>query len=595
MRAEEGFHQVPYAEGNPYTADPVLPGLLRRLFPRSTLEEIEPDLKRFGDEILTTVRDVSKCATPPHVTQYDHWSRRVDELHTSEGWRELMGLAQREGIIGIFYERQYGELSRVYGFVKMLMATGDTQVVFCPMSMTDGCARVIELQGTSAMKSEIYPRLISRDASQAFVSGQWMTERSGGSDVSQTETSATPKTRSPNPESRLGTPYKLDGFKWFSSATDSDVAIALARTGPPEQGTKSLSLFLVPLRLPLLSESKRPTTRSATSNGILIHRLKQKIGTYILPTAELSLQNTEGYLIGQLNSGVKAIAPVLNITRVHSAISSLGYLRKSFDIARSYAQVRSIHGGKRLLSQNELHVAELAKISLVYRAVAHLTFGVVRLLGKSECGTASEGEERRLRLLTPVAKAFAAEMACQAMPECMAALGGQGYMEETGIGRCIRDGFAEKIWEGTTTVLALDVQRVASSGYNLSAFLQWVNSTLSSCPTRMATEGVLLGDALKELQAAYMPPVSPFVTRPALFLFGYIASSLYLLEHAVWSSATSQPEQETDVEVFRRWVVEGGLQGAMEAVRKARAAEPESRFQADHAIVYGNGRAPAKL
>ncbi|KZT23442.1 hypothetical protein NEOLEDRAFT_1157320 [Neolentinus lepideus HHB14362 ss-1] len=601
MRAEEGFQQTPYTEGNPYAADPALPSLLRRLFPRSILEEIEPDLRRFGDEILTTVRSIRERAASPQLTQYDHWGRRVDELHLSEGWRELIALSQREGIIGIFYERQYGELSRVYGFTKMLMATGDTQTVFCPLSMTDGCARVIELQGTSAMKAEIYPRLISRDPSKAFVSGQWMTERSGGSDVSRTETVATPEPRSSNPESRLGTPYRLDGFKWFSSATDSDVALALARTGPPEQGTKSLSLFLVPLRLPLLSDFSKPSdlpkpsTRSALSNSILIHRLKNKIGTHILPTAELSLQHAGGYLIGSLNGGVKAIAPVLNITRVHSALSSVGYLRKSLSIAISYSKVRAIHSGTQLLCDNEMHIAELAGISLVYRAVVHLVFGVIKLLGKSECGTASDEEEKRLRLLTPVVKAFAAEMACRAMPECMAALGGQGYMEETGIGRCIRDGLVEKIWEGTTSVLSLDLQRATVSDPNLNVFIQWANSILSSCPGAMATEAVALRSAVEELQATYTPPISPLVTRPALFLFGYVASALYLLEHAVWSSATSQPERETDVEVFKRWVAEGGLQSSVGAVRTARAVAQGNRSKMNRAIVYWSTSTTAKL
>lgn len=98
-----------------------------------------------------------------------------------------------------------------------------------------------------------------------------MTERPGGSDISQTETIATPKTSS---APTTGTEYSLDGFKWFSSATDSHVSVALARTGPLSEGSRGLSLFLVPLRLPLLPFSQDPT-----SNGIFVHRLKDKFGT----------------------------------------------------------------------------------------------------------------------------------------------------------------------------------------------------------------------------------------------------------------------------------------------------------------------------
>ena len=228
--------------------------------------------------------------------------------------------------------------------------------------------------------------------------------------------------------------YWLNGFKWFSSATDSDIALALARTGPPDSGSRGLSLFLIPLRLPILRPPGVPRPSSLTNN-IKIHRLKNKFGTKILPTAELSLEGTEAYLLGPLNQGVKYITPVLNITRVHSAVSSVGYIRKGLTIATAYSKVRAIHGGKQLLKDNPPHVAELAKVHLTYRALAHLVFGAVILLGKTECGSATQEEEFRLRLLTPAIKGFAADKASAAIEECMAALGGQGYMEETGLGR----------------------------------------------------------------------------------------------------------------------------------------------------------------
>lgn len=264
-------------------------------------------------------------------------------------------------------------------------------------------------------------------------------QRPGGSDVSQTETIAT----SSNMNHALGPQYTLNGFKWFSSATDSDVSVALARTGSVKDGSRGLSLFLIPLRLPL-QRSPSHLAPSPTSNKIFIHRLKNKIGTHTLPTAELSLEGSEGYLIGALNQGVKNISPVLNITRLWSAIASVGGLRKCLAMATAYAKVRPIHGGRTLLQDAPLHVSQLASISLLYRALTHLTFGAIRLLGKSECGVASADELRRLRLLTPTTKAFAAEKACGGMEEAMTTLGGAGYMEENGFGRSIRDSLVEK-------------------------------------------------------------------------------------------------------------------------------------------------------
>lgn len=244
-------------------------------------------------------------------------------------------------------------------------------------------------------------------------------------------------------DNKFGPQYTINGFKWFSSATDSDVAVALARTGSPQDGSRGLSLFLIPLRLPLLRNPTEPTP-SSISNNIFIHRLKNKVGTHILPTAELSLEGSEGYLIGTLNQGVKNISPVLNITRLWSAIASVGALRKCLSVATAFAKVRTINSGSQLLQDSPLHVSHLASINLTYRALTHLTFGTIGLLGKTECGVASADEQRRLRVLTPVTKAFAAEKACAAMEDAMTALGGAGYMEENGFGRQIRDSLVEK-------------------------------------------------------------------------------------------------------------------------------------------------------
>jgi alkylation response protein AidB-like acyl-CoA dehydrogenase len=118
---------------------------------------------------------------------------------------------------------------------------------------------------------------------------------------------------------------------------DSEISVALARTGSLKDGSKGLSLFLVPC-LPLLKSPLNPIS-PPTSNNILVHGLENKIGTHILPTAELSLESTEGYLIGPVGQGVKNISLVLNVTRLWSAMSSIGKLCKCLASATSYAKV----------------------------------------------------------------------------------------------------------------------------------------------------------------------------------------------------------------------------------------------------------------
>ncbi|KAF8158133.1 acyl-CoA dehydrogenase/oxidase [Crassisporium funariophilum] len=594
MRIEEGFQPIPFSEENAYTIDPVLPSLLKRTLPKTAFQEIEPDLARLGRDVVTIIRSLSDSAKvyPPTLIQYDQWGRRVDILHTSEGWRELKAISQREGLPGIFYERKYDEHSRVYGFAKILLMVGDTSEVFCPMSMTDGTARVIELLGSPEMKKDILPRLTSRDPSFAFTSGQWMTERPGGSDISLTETTAT----STNSNSKYGPTYTLNGVKWFSSATDSEVSVALARSGSLQDGSRGLSLFLVPLRLPLLRGPSDPVP-SPTSNNVLVHRLKNKIGTHALPTAELSLESAEGYLIGALGKGVKSITPVLNITRLWSSVTSVGNLRKCLAIATEYAKVRAIQSGTLLLKDAPIHVEQLASVNVLYRALAHLTFGVVGLLGKVECGTATPEEHLRLRMLTPVAKGYTSDKASAGMEEAMAAMGGAGYMEENGFGRCIRDSLVEKIWEGTIVVLALDLARSAREPETMQAFISWATSVIASCSSdirvQIAPELDILKEAIKELAPSYNQPMQPLVPRPALMLAGAITSCVYLLEHAIWAHVTDEASKHVDLEVFRRWVVEGGTVAATESVRRAKT-NADDRVKNNLEMVFGVA-AKAKL
>ena len=214
-------------------------------------------------------------------------------------------------------------------------------------------------------------------------------------------------------------------------------------------------------------------------NGIFIHRLKNKFGTKILPTAELSIKGARGRLISRPGRGVSAISSVLNITRTHSAMSGTAALGHGLSIARAFAQVRHV-GGKHgtLLSENEMHTGALAQSELVHRAVLGFAFNVILLLGKSESSPQEEqitpNEALRLRLLTPVLKSFAADLCTAELAKCMEGLGGQGYMVENEFGTLIAGANVERIWEGTTSTLALDVVRVisGSKGQAIDAFIQ---------------------------------------------------------------------------------------------------------------------------
>ncbi|KAH8824356.1 acyl-CoA dehydrogenase NM domain-like protein [Flagelloscypha sp. PMI_526] len=582
MRIEQGFQPQVWVEENAFLDDPVLPHLLQRLLHSNTRPVVEADLTRFSVDLNTKIRPHLPPLTAPSITQYDQLGRRIDNLQTSEAWRILQDHSIREGLVSLGYERDtFGASARVYQFAKLMLSVGDFQVVDCPFAMTDGVARVLELSGSSAMKDRMLPRLLSRDPSKAYLGGQWMTERPGGSDVSQTETTAAPTSTTSND---IGSAYLLDGFKWFSSAAEGHVSVALARTGSPDSGSRGLSLFLVPLRV----EGHASTP---LQNGIHIHRLKNKFGTHGLPTAELSLNGARGWLLGKENNGVKLITPVLNITRVHSAIGSVGCLRRGLSIARAYAAVRTIHGGKTLLKDSPLHMQMLADLTVLYKGLVHLVFGAVSLLGKVECSVASEEENHRLRLLTPAVKAYAANHASPALLECMAALGGLGYMEETGIGRLIRDSSVEKIWEGTANVLALDVLRASKDPKAIQSYVTWANNILSAGGS---VQGIQTARTYLQSIVTQLPSLlstsstNPLLPVSFMTILASTSAALYLLEQVIWAVAAQPAHASVDIVTFNRWVLERDLEGLIKQVGRVKVGDVDvkKRVGMDLDLVY---------
>ncbi|GAA5998503.1 uncharacterized protein JCM10292_002742 [Rhodotorula paludigena] len=605
MLVHEGFQQTPVALPLPWSSDEPLQRLLERLLPAPLFRhELVPELEQFEQRIagpireLAAVADTLPASIEPVLTQYDQFGRRVDKLHTSELWRKLKGIAAEEGLVAIPFERREGEFARLRAFAKALktyLFTPDSLYVGCPISMTDGCARVLELAGTEELKQQYLPLLCSTDPDKAYTAGQWMTERPGGSDVSLTETVARPVDPG---HIAPGDAFVLDGFKWFSSATDGDVALALARTGG--KGSKGLSLFLVKLR-----------DDEGKTNGIHVHRMKKKFGTRALPTAELSISGAVGHLVGPLGAGVKTITSVLNITRLYSAVSCTSSLRRGLLLAKAFAAVRHIAGNvDSLLRDNAMHTSALAQSELTHRAVLQLTFSTALLLGRSEAlppEQFAECDKWRLRLLTPVVKAFAAELTTSELPRLMEALGGQGYMQENEFGRLIADSNVERIWEGTTSVLALDVVRVIapSKGATIRHFSSWARCVLSSARNLTSLSPALsiltarldlLSRATQRLSPGAPPP--PHLPRALLFHLGYLASSLHLLEQAAWSAHGGRSEAELDAWVVERWVDDGRAAEAereLERVLRASDDERSTRCEMERAVVYGAEKPKSKL
>jgi putative acyl-CoA dehydrogenase len=434
---------------NQYDDDAVLRSYLKWRLPATVLADVEPDLRRLGQRAITDILALGEEAeaSPPQHVPYDAWGKRVDRIETSDAWRQLGHISAAEGIVASAYERTHGIHSRIHQFARLYLFAPSSALYSCPLAMTDGAARFLEVYGDESTRP-VFAHLTSRDPRQFWTSGQWMTERSGGSDVASTSTIA---------KCESGNDYRLYGLKWFTSATTSQVAMTLARIeGAPAAGS-GLSVFLVTLR-----------DRDGSLRNIRVERLKEKLGTRALPTAELTLEGTPARLVGGPGDGIRKISTLFNITRVYNAVAAVAGMRRAIALATDYAKRRTAFG--KPLIEHPLHVETLAELSLRFRACFLLAFRVAELLGKEECGEASETELQLLRLLTPIAKLYTAKQAVTVASEVLEAFGGAGYVEDTGVPRLLRDAQVLPIWEGTTNVLSLDVLRAIQKADALSAW-----------------------------------------------------------------------------------------------------------------------------
>ncbi|HET7481512.1 MAG TPA: acyl-CoA dehydrogenase family protein [Actinomycetota bacterium] len=392
-----------------------------------------------SDEVLALARRAEN--EPPELTHYSTWGERIDEIRVSSAYTELGRLGVRMGVTALPYEDSpFRDKARLV-WAGLIALWGPSSALYsCPVAMTDGAARTLLLHG-DLDDIAVVGRLTTRDPDAAWTSGQWMTETAGGSDVGRTGTLAR--------RDASGT-WRLYGRKWFTSSTTSEMALTLARPEGAPDGSRGLALFRVHRLLD-----------DGTPNAIYVRRLKDKLGTRALPTAELELEGALAHPIGDPyeGGGVRRISTMLNITRIHNSLGAVGALSRGLAWARAFARVREAFG--KPLHTLPAHRATLTDIATDHAAAVALTMRCCALMGKVEHGSASGDEIDLLRGLTPLTKLSTARWAIAGATEAMESVGGVGYCEDSGLPAVVRNAHVLPIWEGTTNVLALDFLRAA--------------------------------------------------------------------------------------------------------------------------------------
>ena len=535
------FTQSAPAAQNFFTSDSLLVGFLRRKLPPELLADLAAEFIELGEEAagpLTALQQADR-AHEPVLTRWDAWGNRVDRIELSPVWREAERRSVRYGLTSIPYERREGEWSRLRQFVLVYLFHPVTDVYSCPLAMTDGAARALVESRNAALIARAVPHLTSRDPAEFWTSGQWMTETAGGSDVGGTATVAT---RDAHDQ------WRLSGRKWFTSAATSQMALTLARPAGNPGGAGGLALFYVECR-----------DSAGRLNGIRIERLKDKLGTRKVPTAELLLDGARAELVAEPTGGTRAIEPMLQITRAWNGVCAASFLRHAHRLAADYARRRVAFGAP--LAELPLHRETLRDIEAECAGAFMLAFWLVELLGRAECGLADDDERLVLRLLTPLTKLTTGKQAVAAVGEAIEAFGGAGYVDDTGLPTILRDTHVLPIWEGTTNVLALDLLLRADVESSTAAL--WRRIQHAAATARAAGLGELaeacsapMLAGLRWLRETTEPASRQAGARRFALTLGRTAEFALLLEHA--ASVPAGPERAALADLARR-LRRGGL------------------------------------
>lgn len=522
-----------------YELDPNLAQLLDRLLPdpadRSFAEE---HVRRFGRLCGTEIARRAEVTDkhPPELVTHDRWGHEIGRVEHHPAWEANKADLVRAGFVGLPAHADRPVPAVLTAALAYLVSQAET-AVYCGLGMTAGAADIVARYAPEDVRDEIVARLTSLEPEEAWEAGMFLTERQGGSDVGANTTRAV----------RDGDEWRLYGEKHFCSNVDAEIFVVLARPDGAPEGPAGLATFIVPRQ-----------RADGSANGFSIRRLKPKLGTRAVPTAEVTLDGATAWLaeprgraagadaatpppaatIPAHQGGLSRMMEMVNGSRFGVALMGLGIHRRSFLEAAIYAARREQWGQR--IDRYPMVRETLVDMVVILEAGCALTF---------ECAAAArtaadEDEGRRLRrILVPLAKIRATRDGLGAAISGLEILGGNGYMEDWPLARQLRDAQCHTIWEGTENICCLDVRRaIRRDGAHL-ALLARVQRALDAAhpgadlaPAVDAVASTLADarDALAYLERAGND-VQLLNARRLAFLLADLTEGALLLDEATWA------------------------------------------------------------
>ncbi len=388
---------------------------------------------------------------PPTLRTHDRYGHRIDEVDYHPSYHALVAKGVEHGLHAVPWasEDAGAHAGRAAKYVLWPQVESGT---LCPLTMTYAVVPSLRAQPDLAQVWE--PRVTGATYDQTFAPaadkqgalfGMAMTEKQGGSDVRANTTAAVPL-EGGGP----GTAHALTGHKWFCSAPMNDAFLVLAKLEPEA----APSCFLVPRWLP-----------DGTRNTFRLQRLKDKLGDRSNASSEVEFADTVGWLVGDPHRGIPVIMAMVAATRLDCVMGATGWLRHGLVQASWHVAHRSAFG--RRLADQPLMRNVVADLAIEYEAAVMLGMQVAATFDSDD-----DHARALRRLATPMAKYWVCKRAPGHAAEALECLGGNGYVEESGMPRLYRQSPLNGIWEGSGNVQCLDVLRaIATSPESVDVLL----------------------------------------------------------------------------------------------------------------------------
>lgn len=435
--AERSRKLAPGAEGgNYFTDDRNIATVLPQYMDAPLMAHLTPYLEELGALCGGRLGELSDAAerNPPKLHYRDRFGRDEEWVEYHPAYQEMEDIAYRRfGIHAMAYRPGVlGWPTKMPPLAKYVFQYLFSQAEFgllCPVNMAGSSSELVRRYGSQDVKDKYLPVMLSQDMSELMRSGQFITEKAGGSDVGAAELKAVAE----------GDHWRLWGEKWFCSNVSADVVVLLARPDGAQAGGKGLGLFLMPKRLP-----------DGSRNDYRIMRIKDKLGSNSMASGEVILEGAIAYQLGDLKKGLKQMLEMVNSSRVSHLARAAGMMRRCLNEALTAARHRNAFG--KSVSEHPLMRRQLLKLMVpTEQALSALMYA----------GMVSDAEgdpkaEKLLRIMTPLAKYRACRDNIAVATGAMEARGGNGYIEDWPNARLVRDAHLGVLWDGTSNINALD-------------------------------------------------------------------------------------------------------------------------------------------